>query len=58
MAGISHIMCPSHTILHYCRRRFPGVKTGLHTVLCGSLGVRIRPGQDLADRLRAAQTAN
>ena len=27
-AGISHIMCPSHTVLHYCRRRFPGVKLG------------------------------
>jgi hypothetical protein len=25
-AGISHIMCPSHTVLHYCRRRFPGVR--------------------------------
>jgi len=27
-AGISHVICPSHTVLHYCRRRFPGVKLG------------------------------
>jgi len=27
-AGVSHIMCPSHTVLHFCRRRFPGMKLG------------------------------
>jgi hypothetical protein len=27
-AGISHIMCPSHTVLHFCRSRFRGVKLG------------------------------
>lgn len=26
--GISHILCPSHTVLHYCRRRFPGMSLG------------------------------
>ena len=23
--GVSHILCPSHTVLHFCRRRFPGM---------------------------------
>lgn len=27
-AGVSHIMCPSHTVLHFCRRRFPGMRLG------------------------------
>jgi hypothetical protein len=27
-AGASHIMCPSHTVMHFCRRRFPGMKLG------------------------------
>ncbi|HSV36047.1 MAG TPA: glycosyltransferase [Ramlibacter sp.] len=26
--GVTHIMCPSHTVMHYCRRRFPGLKLG------------------------------
>ncbi|HSH89864.1 MAG TPA: glycosyltransferase [Ramlibacter sp.] len=26
--GVSHIMCPSHTVMHFCRRRFPGMKLG------------------------------
>jgi len=24
--GVTHIMCPSHTVMLYCRRRFPGLK--------------------------------
>jgi hypothetical protein len=24
--GVSHIMCPSHSVLHFCLRRFPGMK--------------------------------
>jgi hypothetical protein len=24
--GVSHIMCPSHSVLQYCARRFPGLK--------------------------------
>jgi hypothetical protein len=27
-AGVSHILCPSHTVLQFCRRRFPGMKLG------------------------------
>jgi glycosyltransferase involved in cell wall biosynthesis len=23
--GVSHILCPSHSVLHFCRRRFPGM---------------------------------
>jgi hypothetical protein len=25
-AGVTHVMCPSHTVMLYCRRRFPGLK--------------------------------
>lgn len=25
-AGVSHILCPSHTVMQFCRRRFPGIK--------------------------------
>ena len=25
-AGASHILCPSHTVMQFCRRRFPGMK--------------------------------
>ncbi|MDB5871894.1 MAG: hypothetical protein JWQ07_1336 [Ramlibacter sp.] len=27
-AGVTHIMCPSHTVLHFCAERFPGLKLG------------------------------
>lgn len=27
-AGASHILCPSHSVLHFCRRRFPGMALG------------------------------
>jgi hypothetical protein len=26
--GVSHILCPSHTAVQFCMRRFPGVKVG------------------------------
>lgn len=31
--GVSHIMCPSHTVMHFCRERFPGLKLG-YTPFC------------------------
>jgi len=26
--GVTHVMCPSHTMLHFCRRRFPRLRLG------------------------------
>jgi hypothetical protein len=26
--GIRHVLCPSHTVMDYCRRRLPGLKAG------------------------------
>ncbi len=31
--GVTHIMCPSHTVMHFCRERFPDLRLG-YTPFC------------------------